>query len=70
MDSIFKTIKCSETDKCRLAIFQLTYAAADWWESKIATLGDDVIRRMNWTTFCERFLGKYFPEVEKNKKEK
>ena len=29
MDSIFETIKCSETDKHGLEVFQLTYVAAD-----------------------------------------
>ena len=61
MDSIFETIECFEFDKCLLVAFRLTYAAANWWESEKATLGNDAIRRMNWTTFRERFLKKYFP---------
>ena len=61
---------CSEVEKRRLANFQLTYAAADWWEAEEATLGAEVIRRMTWIAFKERFLAKYFPLVERNLKKK
>ena len=53
-----------------MAVFQLTYAAADWWESEKATLGEDGVRRMNWATFRRRFLEKYFPTTERNNKRK
>ena len=41
MDQLFETMVCSELDKRRLAVFQLTYAAADWWESKKARFGEE-----------------------------
>ena len=46
MDRIFETMECSEADKRRLAISQLTFAAADWWEIEKAILGDEGTRRM------------------------
>ena len=33
-------------------------------------MGNDQIRRMMWKTFRERFPNKYFPQVEKSKKER
>ena len=43
MEAIFDTLECSEIDKRRMATFQLTFAAADWWEAEKATLGPDGI---------------------------
>ena len=53
-----------------MAAFQLTYAVADWRESEKATLGEEAIKRMMWTTFRTRTLEKYFPIVERNNKRK
>lgn len=47
MDTMFNALECGEQDKKRLAIFQLTYSAAEWWEAEKAALGDTAIRRMN-----------------------
>ena len=46
MDLIFDTIECSDQEKRRMATFQLTYVAADWWESEKAILGEEAIRGM------------------------
>ena len=70
MDHIFETVECNDTEKRRLATFQLTYAAADWWEAEQATIGEEATRMMLWATFRELFLKKYFPEKEKDEKEK
>ena len=70
MDSIFIAIDYSEVEKLRFATFQLTYTAADWWEAEEAILVAEVIRRMTWATFKERFLAKYFLLVETNLKKK
>lgn len=70
MDSIFDAIECNDLEKKRLAVFQLTYSAADWWESVKATIGEDATRRMTWTTFKTKFLEKYFPRSERNKRKK
>ena len=51
-----------------MATFQLTYAAADWWESEKATLREEAIRGMTWATFKIKFLEKYFPMTERNDK--
>ena len=56
MDCIFETIECNDQEKKRLATFQMTYAAADWWDAEKATIGIEATRRMPWVTFKERFL--------------
>ena len=43
IDLIFDTIECSDQEKRKMVTFQLTYAAADWWESEKATLGEEAI---------------------------
>ena len=70
MDLIFETIKCNELDKRRLAIFQLTFATADWWEAEKAMIGAEAVRGMPWEAFKIRFLEKYFPEEERDQEEK
>ena len=41
MDLIFDAIECINKDKCLIATFQLTYVAANWWESEKASLGEE-----------------------------
>ena len=48
--------------------FQMTYAAADWWESDKETMVEEAIRRMSWIAFKAKFLEKYFPITERNDK--
>ena len=61
MDTMFNALECGEQDMKRLAIFQLTYSATEWWEAEKTSLGDAAIRRMNWDAFKAKLLGKYFP---------
>ena len=68
MDMIFETIECSDIEKKRLAVFQLTYSVADWWDAVKATIGEDAARRMTWTSFKTKFLEKYFPRSKRNKR--
>ena len=68
MDHIFETIECTESDKRRMATFQLTFAAVDWWEAEKAIIGNVAACTMTWTMFLERFLEKFFPEDEKDQK--
>ena len=70
MDCIFETMDCNEIEKRRLAVFQLTYTTADWWDAERATIGEDAAKEMTWIEFRERFLEKYFPETEKYQREK
>ena len=60
MNIIFDAVECNDQDSCRIAIFQLTYAAAGWWESERATLGEEWVRRLTWTAFKVRFLESIF----------
>ena len=43
---------------------------ADWRDTEKATVGIEVVRKMPWVAFKERFLEKYFPEEERDNKEK
>ena len=70
MDRIFETMECTESNKRRLATFQLTFAVADWWEAEKAIIGNVAACTMTWIAFCERFLEKFFPEDERDQKEK
>ena len=70
MEMIFEAIECSEQDKQQLAVFQLTFSAADWWASEKAMMGAEAIRIMTWEAFKARFLEKYFPEEERDQQEK
>ena len=70
MDLIFETINCNDTKNRRLAVFQLTYSTTDWWETVKAIVGEEKERTMAWPAFKARFLEKYFPDFEKDKKDK
>ena len=70
IEVILYAIECNEQDKCRLASFQLTFAALDWWQAETATIGVDEARRMPWEAFKTRFLEKYFPEEERDQQER
>ena len=65
IEVILDAIECNEQDKHRLASFQLTFAALDWWQAETATISLDEARRMPWEAFKTRFLEKYFLEEEK-----
>ena len=51
MDLIFETIDYNDTEKRRLAVFQLIYVAVDWWEIVKATVGKEAARTIAWPTF-------------------
>ena len=70
MDTIFNTLGYEEQDKKRSAVFQLTYSAAEWWEAEKSASGEEAIGRLSWVDFKTKFLGKYFPNSKKDKKEK
>ena len=39
METIFRAIECGDHEKKRLAVFQLTYSTAEWWEVEEASMG-------------------------------
>ena len=69
IDYFFETINCNDTECRRLSVFQLTYSATDWQETVKATIGEEVARAMAQPVFKARFLKKYFPDSEKDKRE-
>ncbi|XP_026421567.1 uncharacterized protein LOC113317628 [Papaver somniferum] len=69
MVKIFRAIgpSCTEVFKQRLATFELTRDAHNWWTS--ASRGLDHAT-MTWTNFIRMFDDKYFPQSIRNAKEK
>ena len=56
MDTIFNALGYEDQDKKRLAVFQLTYSTAKWWEAEKAASGEEVIGRLSWVDFKTKFL--------------
>ena len=69
MNPIFEIMDCNNIEKKCLEDFQLTYSATKWWEAVKATIGKDATSIISWPTFKTRFLEKYFPESEKDKRD-
>ena len=70
MDTIFNDLGCREQDITKLVLFQLMFSIVEWWEAKQSTYGSEIIGHLGWQEFKAKFLGKYFPESERDKKEK
>ena len=70
METIFRAIECRDHEKKRLAVFQLTYSAAEWWEAEEASLGTVALDQLTWEEFKDKFLQKYFLALERDKKER
>ena len=52
----FRTSRCPEGDKVRLASYLLKERAHDWWEEVGCAIRDDVaIDSMTWSGFSTRF---------------
>ena len=46
MNVILDALEYNEQVKRRLASYQLTFAALDWWQAETATIGLDKAKRM------------------------
>ena len=61
----FRTSRCPEGDKVRLASCLLKDRARDWWEEVGHTIGDDAaLDAMTWADFSTRFRAEFAPVIE------
>ena len=70
MEDIFEVLGCTDREKRRMAVFQLTIEARNWWEMVKTTVGEGPVQQMTWTIFKDKFLEKCFPDTERERREK
>ena len=61
----FRTSRCPEGDKVRLASSLQKDKVRDWWEEFVHAIGDDVVLdTMTWSDFSARFRAEFSPIIE------
>ncbi|XP_040369350.1 uncharacterized protein LOC121051250 [Rosa chinensis] len=69
MEIHFEMMDCTQVELRRVATCLLEGDARFWWDTvKLVTL-PVAMELMEWAVFKEKFLEKYFPQVERDKKE-
>jgi len=68
IERIFRVMQCSEVQKVRFGTHMLAEEADDWWVAELPILEQDGAV-VTWTVFRREFLGRYFPEDVRGKKE-
>jgi hypothetical protein len=68
MEKIFEMLHCTDAKKVEYATFLLRAEADSWWrgEKQIMENNNEVL---NWETFKQKFLDKYFPSSARSEKE-
>ena len=64
----FRVVQCEEAEKVTFTTYNLVEEAEDWWDGQRCRLEADRVE-ITWDLFRERFLGKYFPENVRERKE-
>ena len=67
-EKIFRLMGCDEADKVALAVSTLSGEAESWWDGQRTRYETEGLE-ISWTLFQESFLGRYFPEDIREKKE-
>ncbi|XP_058756737.1 uncharacterized protein LOC131629950 [Vicia villosa] len=68
LNKIFKIVQCTDEQKVKFAAFMLKGAADYWWEGEEARMiakGN----KIDWESFQEVFLDRYFPKFLQRRKE-
>lgn len=68
VERIFRVMQCSEIQKVRFGTHMLAEEADDWWISLLHVLEQDGLV-VTWDMFRKEFLGRYFSEDVRGKKE-
>ena len=68
IERIFRVMQCSEVQKVRFGTHMLAEEADDWLVAELPILEQDGAV-VTWTVFRREFLGRYFPEDVRGKKE-
>ena len=65
VSNTFRTSRCPEGDKVRLASYLLKDSARDWWEEVGHAIRDDVVLDvMTWGNFSSRLKAEFSPVIE------
>ncbi|XP_062012153.1 uncharacterized protein LOC133728711 [Rosa rugosa] len=65
----FEMMDCTQVELRRVATCLLEGDARFWWDTVKRVTLPAAMEHMEWAVFKEKFLEKYFPQVEKDKKE-
>lgn len=65
----FEMMDCTQVELRKVATCLLEGDARFWWDTVKRVTLPATLELMDWTAFKEKFLEKFFPQVEKDKKE-
>jgi hypothetical protein len=68
IERIFRAMVCTDEQKVRLGTYMLIGEAGDWWDNARQRL-EAAGTMITWAVFKGEFLGKYFPEDVRARKE-
>ncbi len=67
LENIYEVLLCTSEEKRRLAVYLLEDDARFWWDLTKSTMAN--VELMTWEEFKDLFYGKYFPQIEREKRE-
>ncbi|MDF3568361.1 retrotransposon gag domain-containing protein, partial [Enterobacter hormaechei] len=67
LENIYEVLLCTSEEKRRLAVYLLEDDARFWWDLTKSTMAN--VELMTWEEFKDLFYGKYFPQIEGEKRE-
>lgn len=62
MENVFKTSKCSESDKVLYAVTMLKDEALYWWDMVSSMLGEGIVGQLTWGQFIAKFKEDFISE--------
>ncbi|KAK9951181.1 hypothetical protein M0R45_006639 [Rubus argutus] len=65
----FEMMECTQVELCKVAACLLEGDARFWWDTIKRVTPPPLLEPMEWAEFKEKFLERFFPQVEKDKKE-
>ncbi|CAJ2661835.1 unnamed protein product [Trifolium pratense] len=69
IEKIFEMLHCTDAKKVEYGTFLLRAEAESWWRGERQIMENNH-EELNWESFKEKFLGKYFPSSARSEKEK
>ncbi|XP_030475790.1 uncharacterized protein LOC115692947 [Syzygium oleosum] len=67
LEKAFEVLRCIESEKITLAVYQLQENANDWWKATSARVFPKGVAQ-TWAAFTESFYGKYFSDSARERK--
>ncbi|MQM16714.1 hypothetical protein Taro_049673 [Colocasia esculenta] len=69
LERTFETMKCTEEDQVRLAVYQLKGPAHEWWRVQRQThLTGQHLDQITWQRFLGVFHGEYFSDYARRER--